>query len=246
MSADEMRRSLNTPLLVCAGFVASIGLFFASADSARAQAPPECTDAGFTTGQCTGEAGVFRFTVLRFSLRRQDDLVIVPLNEEAVTFNVGSGAIARGEVAGTLSAGVTVTENTDFDQFIVELNPPTLDLRGSVTTPGACRTFTSGSPSDGAAAQTITINMPAGIVNAAGNAEFKATQAELADLPLNVPTLHTVSIDIAFDAGSGVLYTFPAPAGDPCTDASIGPLNVSMSFTIIPPSILTIPTITVQ
>ncbi len=226
-----MRRPLNTSLLVFAGFLASIG-FFASTDGARAQFDP-CTP-GFT-GSCTGEAEVFRFTVLRFSLRRQSDQVLFPLTEEAVLFNVGSGSLASGEVAGTYGAGVTVDTDTDFDQFIVELNPPTLDLQGSVTTPGDCRTFTSGTASDGAPAQTITINIPAGILNADGNAEFTATEAELADLPLNVPEGQTVSIDIAFDAGSGILYTCPAPAGDPCTAAALGLLGVTMSFTITAP-----------
>ncbi len=221
-----MRRSLNTPLFVFAGFLASIG-FFASTDGARAQLT--CTDPDFAAGTCTGEADFYEFTVKAFKLRRTDNDETVDLTPGEKTFNAAS--VTAGADVGEYASGAAI-DATEYDEFIVILGK-TMSVRGSVTTDDArpCRTFTTGSADDGGTAENISENIPSQFLNADDDAEFTATQTELPDdLPLTVGEGQGVNIRIAFDVGSGVLYTFSASSPFNCTAADLGPLGVNMSL----------------
>lgn len=213
-----MCKSLTTVVLVA--LLVSVG-FFAGPESAHAQTACSSVSVPLAdTTTCSGSATKYLFTLLAFKLRPSSgpDHTLVSSSEPC---DVGS--VAPGEQACVFGeSNLTIPANT-YTGFVLEINR-TFVVSGTGELPaGDGRTCTATDVS-------TTIDVPA----SGGGFTFTAfgdnNLRSIVTLSSAVTLTGDLTIDftITFNAGAGVLYTFPTSGA--CTDKKAGGLSMSMSF----------------
>lgn len=212
-----MHRSLTTVVLVA---VLALVAFFAGAETAHAQfSACSSVDSATFTGTCSGSASKYSFTLLAFKLRPSAgaDHTLVSSSKSC-----DAGAVAPGAEACVFGeSNLTIPANT-YTGFVLEINR-TFTASGEVTL--------AGRPTCTATNASTTIDVPASggtlTFEAFGDNNLRVAFTLTQSIKLEADI--TIDFTLTFDAGAGVLYTFPAFAGA-CTSTAAGPLSMSMNF----------------
>lgn len=222
-----MRRLRALGLLLAVGTAGAL----VGAAPARAQTPPACANQGAAfSGVCFGPATLYEFTLKGFRFRRQSDQVFVSVASTSQTFNAAS--VNVGAQVGAYISGATLAPST-YDA-VSPLLSTTWRVQGSTGSSGGPTCFTKSSGFGLAApaeARTVVMtSLPPGTdaTISADGTTLTFTDTTPTGLPLTVTGTETITVNVAFDPSFGTLYTFAVGV---CTDASLGPILVTMTIT---------------
>lgn len=226
-----MIQRVASAVLLAASFV------LLAAGSATAQTPPACaSQVAFFSGVCFGPATVYQFTLKGFRFRKADG-TFVPVASTEKTFNaasVNAGAEVAAYVSGVVTKDLLPADATQvtFDAVSPVLST-TWAVQGSTGSSGGPTCFTSASGfslTGPAATRTVTITEvpPGGSSVTLEGTSLTFVDTTPAGLPLTVTASNTITIAVAFDPSFGTLYSFTFGV---CTQATIGPILVTMTIT---------------